>query len=339
MGLVHILQTAFNAVFPVVILIGLGYFLRRKHFLTEEFVKVGNKLGYNVCLPVMLFVNVYNIEGFEVIQWDIVIYSMVMVIVLFLLGYLSVLKITPVAERRGVILQAVFRSNTAIIGLSLAASLGGPEAVALSSIITAFSLPVLNICAVLALSIFKSDGSRIDFRKLLSDILHHPLIRAIAIGMVFLLLRAVQQAAFGGVVFSLKEDLKFAYTALNNIKSIASPLALIVLGGQFDFSAARGMFREIAAGTLWRVVFAPLIAMGGAVLLSSRLNLGWGPQVYPGLIGLFGSPVAVSSAIMAGQMGGDEQLATQLVVWTHVASIATMFLTVCILMSMGLLVV
>jgi predicted permease len=54
---------------------------------------------------------------------------------------------------------------------------------------------------------------------------------------------------------------------------------------------------------------------------------------------MFGSPVAVSSAIMAGSMKNDEQLATQLVVWTSLLSIVTIFATVCLLMGMGLLAV
>ena len=42
---------------------------------------------------------------------------------------------------------------------------------------------------------------------------------------------------------------------------------------------------------------------------------------------------------MAGNMGGDEQLATQLVVWTSIFSIFTIFAEVCILMGLGLIVV
>jgi predicted permease len=54
---------------------------------------------------------------------------------------------------------------------------------------------------------------------------------------------------------------------------------------------------------------------------------------------VFGTPCAVSSFTMASQMGGDEQLAAQLVVWTCVGSILTIFVQVCILMAAGLLVV
>lgn len=338
MELLHILETAINAVVPIVLLILLGYCLRQKGFLTTEFAKIGNKFGFNVTLPVMLFINVYNIESFAVIQWDIVIYSMVMVGVLFLLGLATVRFTTNVRERRGCILQSVFRSNVAIIGLSLATALGGDAAAATCSIVTAFTLPLLNIFAVIALTIYVGDPSEIDVQGVLIKIAKNPLIRGILLGLGCLAIRAFQVETFGSVVFSLNGNLKFLYTALNNVKAIASPFALVVLGAQFDFSAAKDLLREIIAGTLWRVVLAPLIVISLAVVLSTHTNiLHCGVNEYPALIGLFGSPVAVSSAIMAGQMGNDEQLATQLVVWTSIASIATMFLTVCILMSAGLL--
>ena len=70
-----------------------------------------------------------------------------------------------------------------------------------------------------------------------------------------------------------------------------------------------------------------------AILLSTYTDVfTFGPEIYPTLIALFGTPVAVSSAIMAGEMKGDEQLATQLVVWTSICSIVTIFIMVFLLM-------
>ena len=92
--------------------------------------------------------------------------------------------------------------------------------------------------------------------------------------------------------------------------------------------------------TAWRILLAPLIGIGVAVLLDNYTD--WfnvSNAVYPTLIALFGTPVAVSSAIMAGQMNNDKQLATQLVVWTSICSVVTIFFTVFILMSCGLLTV
>ena len=97
------------------------------------------------------------------------------------------------------------------------------------------------------------------------------------------------------------------------------------------------MFKEIAVGTLWRIVFAPIIGIGAALILCKFGFLSCGTGEIATLIALFGAPAAVSSVVMAGQMGSDEQLATQLVVWTSLGSVITIYITVCIMMAAGLL--
>ena len=340
--LLHILETAINAVIPVVLLVLLGYRLKQSGSLTKEFVKVGNKFCFNVAIPCMVFINVYNIENFARIRWDVVIYSTVMLLVLFGMGLITAVLTTKVAERRGVILQVTFRSNMAILGLSLASVLGGDEAVAVAAIVSAVSLPVLNILVVLSLSIFvnRGEGDKIDILGILKNIAKNPMIIGIFLGMLCLLVRGLQQRYLGEVVFALSNQLKFFYSTLNNIKSMASPLALVILGAQFEFSSSKGMLKEIVVGTVWRIVLAPLIGIGVAILLSKFTPLlNFGVNEYPSLVALFGTPAAVTSAIMAEQMKNDAQLATQLVVWTSILSIATMFLMVCLLMAGGFLAV
>lgn len=342
MELLHILETAVNAVFPVMLLTLLGYILQRTGFLSREFIRIGSKFSFKVLMPCMLFVNVYNIESFDVIRWDVVIFCVTMLLIIFVLGLGTAVATTNIPERRGVILQATFRSNTAIMGLSLASVLGGTEAIATSAIVSAFTLPVMNVLAVISLTIFvkPDDAHKVSIGSILKNIAKNPIIDGIVVGMVFLLLRALQIRFFGRVVFALNNQLKFLYTTLSNIKAMASPFALMILGAEFDFSASKGMLREIVTGTLWRIIVAPVLAIGTAVLLSRYTPiLNFGVNEYPALIALFGTPAAVSSAIMAGQMGNDQQLGTQLVVWTSLCSIATMFLLVCVMMAAGLLAV
>ena len=342
MELLRILFTAVNAVMPIILLILLGYRLKTTGFLSKEFLKTGNKLVFNVCLPCMLFVNVYEIESFASIKWDIVIYCTLMLLVIFALGLLTAVLTTRVPERRGVILQCTFRSNFAIIGLSLAGALGGGEAMAVAAIVSAFTVPAFNILAVIALSMFMGDGvsGKKSAKSILINISKNPLIISVGLGLICLALRSAQEAVFGDVMFRLDTHTPFFYKALDNLKAIASPFALLVLGGQFEFSAVRGLLKEIVVSTVWRIVLAPLIGIGGAILVSRYTGLlSCGVNEYPALIAMFGSPVAVSSAIMAGSMKNDEQLATQLVVWTSLCSIVTIFVTVCLLMWMGLLAV
>ena len=82
---------------------------------------------------------------------------------------------------------------------------------------------------------------------------------------------------------------------------------------------------------------APLIGVGLAILLTKAGVISFGMDTYPTLIALFGAPVAVSTAVIASEMNGDEQLATQLVVWTSLGSVITIYVAVCFMMGAGLL--
>jgi predicted permease len=237
-------------------------------------------------------------------------------------------------------MQCVYRSNYAIIGLPLASALGGPDAMAIAAVISAFLIPLYNTFAVFSLTIFlKNDGQKkMNAKEILLGVIKNPLIIGVVLGLACLGIRQLQRSVMGNVVFSLSEHLTPLYTVLKYITTITSPLALIVLGGQFNFSAVGGMFKEIATGTIWRTVIAPLFGIGLAFVLTKYTPLlNCGNNEYPALIAMFGSPVAVSSAIMASGMKNDGQLATQLVVWTSILSIITLFVTICIMMSAGLL--
>ena len=338
----HILITAVNAVLPIVLLIVLGYFLRSKGMINDSFIKMGNTLVFKICLPCMLFISVYEIAAMEAVQWDMAIYCVIAIVVLFALGGAVAVVTTKDSRRRGVIWQCCFRSNFAIIGIPLAVSLGAGEADAFGAIIAALAVPIFNMFAVIALSVFTEDasGHRPSIKRIVLDIVKNPLIIGVVLGMLCLGLRAMQRNFFGEAVFTLKQDLKFVYSVMEKLKAMTTPLALVVLGGQFKFSVVKGMFREIAVATVFRIVAAPLLCIGAAVLLAKTTGIiSCGADTMPSLIALFGSPVAVSSAVMASQMGGDEQLAAQLVVWTCVGSIFTIFVQVCVLMAAGLLIV
>lgn len=334
-----IILTAVNAIAPVIALITLGYVLKRRGFLNESFAAIANKLAFHVSIPAMLFLNIYDIESLSGINWGIAIYCVAAAMVIFVLGMLTSVAVTKLPQRRGVILQCTFRSNFAIIGIPMANALGGAGAVAAAAIISAISIPVFNMLAVVSLTMFMGKGDASGkVKTVLKNIAKNPLIWGVCLGIAALALRELQRMLFSEVVFSLERDLKLVYTTLSHLKAMTTPLALIALGAQFEFSAIKGMGKEIVAGTLWRTVLAPVIGIGGAILLSRYTDLlNCGFHEYPALIALFGSPVAVSSAVMADSMGNDGQLAAQLVVWTSLVSIATIFGMSCFLMYYGFL--
>lgn len=333
----QIFLTAFYAVAPIVALIGIGYLLRRIGFLNESFIQTANRLVFHICLPAMLFVNIYNIGSIKDVRWDMVLYCLLILTFLFGLGWLLGYVSTKDLRRRGVIWQCAFRSNFAIIGLPLAQALGGDQGAAVAAVLSAFAIPAFNVYGVIALSAYT--GKRKGPKAVIKSIITNPLTLSVTAGLTALLIRAGEIVALGKVSFSLMRDLPFLYKTLENLKAMTTPLALIVLGGQCVFSAAKGMLREIAVSVFTRVVVAPALALCGAVVLHKSGVLPCGNGEFAALIALFGSPVAVSSAIMAANMDNDRQLATQLVVWTSILSVPTIFLAVCVLMATGLLMV
>lgn len=170
----NIFMTAVNAILPIVLLIVLGYVLKRIKFLNKDFLKTGNKLVFNVCLPAMLFVNVYSIDDLSEVNWGLVIYCVIAVFVIFFLGLITSILTTKDGRRRGVILQCTYRSNFAIIGMSLAASLAGTAAGAADtvnavvSIIQAFTIPIFNILAVISLTVFADNSPQLDENGMLT---------------------------------------------------------------------------------------------------------------------------------------------------------------------------
>ena len=83
-------------------------------------------------------------------------------------------------------------------------------------------------------------------KDIIMKIIKNPLIIGVCIGLVALIIRSfIPVKQDGSLVFSLSGNMTFLYTAIGNVSKIASPLALIVLGGQFTFSAVKGMLKEI----------------------------------------------------------------------------------------------
>ncbi|TNF06521.1 MAG: AEC family transporter [Bacillota bacterium] len=329
---------AMNAILPIVLLILLGVFLRKIKMIDMHFNNVLIKYVFRVGLPALLFYNVYKIQSFDEINWDIVIYTTIATLIIFTVGIVIVKIFTKDDRQKGVILQTAFRSNYALLGIPLAEAIGGSAALKVVSLLAAFSIPLANILSVIALTMFQKNefGERISIKKMILNIVSNPLIIAVFLGLFALFIRSLIPTNSEGVpVFTLTNQLPFSISLLKMISQTASPMALIALGGQFEISVVKPLLKQITLGVSLRILIVPAITMFVAYLLQDRFT--GLKESYPALIALYGAPVAVSSAIMAQEMGGDEQLAAQLVIWTTTLSMFTIFITIVILRSAGLI--
>ncbi len=331
-----------NAVLPILLLISFGYLLKRIKFLDEHFLQVGNKFVFRIALPALLFYTIYSIEDLSAINWPVIIYSVIAVLILFIVGLIVAMLAIKDKRQKGVVLQTVFRANFAIIGIPLAQAIGGLEAVQVVALVSLAVVPLINILAVVALSMFvkNEEEQRHPFKTTFLKILKNPLIIAIILGLVVLWIRSFIpiNSITEQPVFTIKDNLGFVYLVIKWIGQIASPLALIILGGTFEFFAMKDMAKQIFTGTFARVVLAPIITLSLAVFLAKKTSFfNFSSVEYPALIALLASPTAVSGAIMAREMNNDELLSVQLVVWTTTISIITIFITVFIFKSLNLI--
>ena len=256
-------------------------------------------------------------------------YVFAALVILFIVAIPLVIGVTRDRRRRGALLQAVFRSNYALIGIPLTESLFGEEGVIAATLLSIVTVPTLNILGVLSLSMFRGEG-KVKIKKILVDIVKNPLIEAIFIGLAVLGIRAL--LVHYGLSFRLS-DVTPVYKVLTYLSNLATPLALIALGAQFEFSAVAEMKKEIIVGTVMRTVVVPILGVGAAYLFFGDVFTG---AHFATFVSVFATPTSVSSVPMTQEMDGDVILAGQYVVWTTLVSALTVFLTSFFLRYVGI---
>ena len=328
---------ACNAVVPILLLALLGYFLRMVRFADDAFFKTVNKLVFRVFLPILLYCNIYEIDSLHDVNWGAVGYIAAVVLILYAIGVGLAKLCIPERLQKGPFIQCVYRSNCAIVGIPLAEALGGAPAVAFTAVATAITIPLFNTLAVICLSHYAGE-QKPPIRQTLLRTVKNPLIIGVALGIATVGLRMLlPKNDAGESVFLLSRDCPFFFSALTTAAKAATPLALVVLGARFDFSAVRALRKQISLAVFMRLIFAPALAVGGAVLLSRCGVLPFSKVEYPALVAVFASPIAVSSSVMVSEIGGDDQYGAQLVVWTSVFSVLTVFLTVFFMRAFAIL--
>ena len=318
---------AVNATSPIVIMVVIGYFLKRIGLISAELAKGANKLVFRIFLPAMLFLNMYKIEKLSDVDFGFVWYTLSATVILSLIAIFAVILFTKENAKRGALFQSVFRANYALVGIPLATSLFGAEGGIAATVLSAFIIPVFNSMAVVGLCIFSPD-KKPSVKKILIGIVKNPLIQSIAVGFVALGIRAIFVKC--GISFRLT-DIQPIYKTLNSLSSVATPLALLVLGAQFELSAIPELKKHIVFGVAARNLIVPFIGIGVACLIG-RFT---GAQ-FATFVAVFCTPVAVSSVPMAQEMDADVSLAGQLVVWSTVFSAISIFLASYILKVMGI---
>ena len=303
------LMLSLNVVLPLFLNIALGYILRVSKMCDTVTLNKINKLCFKIFLPLYLFNNIYTTDLSAAFEPKLLLFCLICLAGWFGLAMLVIPLLEKENRKRGVMIQALFRSNFALFGLPVAASLCGDDKLGPTSLLIGIIVPAYNVLAVITLEIYR--GGKPNFLKILKGIVTNPLIIAPFCGVVLYLL---------GITLPYAVE-----KTVTDLGKIATPLSLLALGGSFTFRKVRGYLKQLSIGIVGKLILSPLLVVSLAILVGFRNEM-----LVPILI-MFGAPTAVSSFTMAQQMDGDGELAAQYVVFTTALAILTIFVWIFVL--------
>lgn len=306
---------ALNAVIPFLIYISFGYMAREIGMVEEPFLKQLNQLVFKAFFPLMMFNNMYQIDpGFEP-NFRLMALAFGGLLILIVSMYLIVPCIVKGNPQRGVIIQALFRSNNVIFAIPLTANVFGDDNVTLASMLVAIAVPIYNVAAVIVFESFR--GGKLHPLSLIKNVCKNPMIIGAAVGLVFFLLRIKMP----GCVMS----------PITQFASATTPLALFTLGGTLRFSRIRGDAKYLVPTLVMKMIIMP------AIMITISSFMDFTPIERFGLFTMYAMPVAAASYPMAQNMGGDGDLAGEMVVISTAASVVTIFLWIFFMKNVGLI--
>ena len=293
-----------NATLPVFLVMVAGGILGKLGFLPKEFCKASDKLTFKVTLPIMLFLDMADVDMAHDFEPKFVLFcfgaTLISILVIWALARTFMRDKTIIGE----FVQASYRSSAAVLGVAFIQNISGDAGMAPLMILG--SVPLFNIFAVLILMIESPQEQHEAPRpaQLLYGVITNPILLGIIAGTIFSLLPV--------------ELPVIAEKTLDSLASLTTPLALLSIGASFEGPKAL----KKAGPTL----VAALIKTVGlsAIFIPCALALGFREKELIALLIMLGSPTTPSSYVMAKNMGHEGVLTASAIAATTLLSALTL---------------
>lgn len=310
------LLVALNAVIPFLCYISFGYIVRMKKIVSESFLQQLNQMVFRLFYPCMTFYNIYKADSESLPRPVLLIFVGASILILEAILILVVPRFVLENPKRGVVIQGIFRSNFVLFGLPLTISVFGDSAASVAAMVVTVVVTIYNTTSVVILEMFNTNG-KINVKNIAFNVIKNPLLQGAVIGLVFFLL---------GI--HVPESI---VTPIAAFSDATSPLALFVLGGTLHFNEISHNLKYLVPTLSFKLLILPAVMMAIGYAFGLReLELFL-------LVAVYGTPVAAASYPMAQNMGGDGELAGQLVVISTVVSVVTLFFWIFLLRFVGLI--
>lgn len=300
---------------PIFLILGLGVWLRRVGMITDAFIEVGSRLVFNITLPALLFISVSKTRLDASANFGLIGFGLGATLVVWFSGGILARLAVREPRDRGVVVQGIFRSNMAIIGLAYCVNAYGPPGLAAASIYVGLVTILFNVLSVVTLS--ASLHASQSFTRILRSVALNPLIIGILLAL------PVSIAGLRLPAILLQSGEYFANMTL--------PLALLCTGGALDFRSLRDDPRDAVLAATGKLLLVPLVFVSAGAALGFRgMDLGI-------LLLMSSAPSAAAGYVMVRAMGGNAALAANIVALTTIGSLFFTSAGIVILKSLGLM--
>lgn len=279
-------------------LMGIGYFLGKRKWMTPS----GRSCLTNIFIQIILPCNI--IMSFQAEFTGGILRQMVLLLLLsfaiqFFCLFLSKILYRKTEQRKRVVLQyATICSNSGFMGNPVVEGIYGAQGLLYASIAL---IPVRIFMWSAGLSLFTVTTGR----KVIRQILTHPCILAVELGLL--------------LMFGRPELPVFLEKTLSGLGSCVTPLSMLIIGSILAEVKWTDLFnRSLLFYTLIRLVLIPAAVLGVLRFLQCE------PMLTGVLTLLAGMPAGSTTAILAEKYGGDAAFASQCVFVSTIASVVTL---------------
>lgn len=302
-----------NATVPVFFVIFMGWVFRRTGIVDERFSEVNDKLSFKILFPVLLFRDISAADLKQDFDIKFAAFCFISTTVCFCTIWILAEIFIKDKTITGSFVQGSFRGSAAILGVAFVENMYGNAGMVPLMIVAA--VPLYNIFSVIILTVRGKESKKLSFKKLMLSIVKNPMIIGIVSGLPFAVLR---------IDFPDMAD-----KCINNLSSLAMPLALLALGAGFQGKNAIKNIKPSIIASLIKLVIQP------AIVLPIAIMMGFKNQEIIALLIMTGAPTTVSSFIMAKNMNNDAELASSIVVITTLFSSVTITAIIFIFKTFG----
>lgn len=282
---------------PIFIIIAFGFFLTHKRVLSERFISEANRFVFQFPLPFLIFIGIVK-SGLKSTGClpiaAVTVPSLVVMCIALVVAKIARYK----GDKLGSFVQSTFHGNVTYVGFAVLFYMFGEEGLGKGSLLAGTLILFNNALAIVILAI--TSGRHQSPFKIALSIVRTPIIMATFAAIIFVLLRLSMPAVI--------------MKSLEIVANISLPLALIIIGGSISPAMLRKTFRPAVITTVLKCFILPGIAFLFYRMCSPDIS-----RAVPAMV-LLATPTAITTYIMARELGGDAELASGCITLSTFAS-------------------